>query len=203
MKDIAHYGAPSYYRELKNTSNKRFGRMVNIAYSILTVLYIVTMAAGYETFGDVTKGNILLNYHPKDILSMFARLSTGLSILFGFPLVAKGAREGIASVATSFGYPSIADPKNHVLLVSTMLAMVTLCSCAIPDVSLVVGLTGAIMGSFIVYACPAVIYSRAVRLVKGTDSADYNRAKLNLALVPFGIIIAGLGVYVTLSGGSS
>lgn len=199
---IAHYNAPAYYRELQDSNLQRFGKMVGIAFMILTLLYIITMAAGYETFGDVTYGNILLNYHPQDLLSTLGRLATGLSILFGFPLVAKGARESIASAAASCGYPQIASAKNHKLLVIVMLAIVTYISCTVPDVSLVVGLTGAIMGSFIVYACPAVIYTRAVGLTKGTDSPDYKRARLNLALVPFGIVIASLGVYVTLTGGS-
>lgn len=197
---IAHYNSPAYYRELENTNMKRFGLMVSISFFILTLLYIVSMAAGYETFGDVTKGNILLNYHPKDMLSTLGRLATGMSILFGFPLVAKGARESITSAAESLGYPRIASENNHLLLVSTMLAIVTYISCTVPDVSLVVGLTGAVMGSFIVYMCPAVIHTRAVALAKGKDSPDYRKARFNLALVPFGLIIAGLGVYVTLSG---
>jgi sodium-coupled neutral amino acid transporter 11 len=195
---ISHYNGPAYYRELRDANTCRFGKMVGISFTILTLLYIVTMGAGYETFGDATQGNILLNYHPKDKLAMMGRLATGFSILFGFPLVAKGAREGIASAASSLGYPAIANDKNHVLLVSTMLALVTFISCTVQDVSLVVGLTGAVMGSFIVYICPSIIYTRAVGLVKGTDSKDYERAKVNLALVPFGMVIAGLGVYMTL-----
>jgi amino acid permease len=195
---IAHYNGPAYYRELLDTSTKRFAKMVGIAFLILTSLYIITMGAGYETFGDVTQGNILLNYHPKDKLAMMGRLATGFSILFGFPLVAKGAREGIASAAASLGYPQVGSDKNHFLLVSSMLALVTFISCTVQDVSLVVGLTGALMGSFIVYICPSIIYTNAVGLVKGKDSKDYNQAKINLALVPFGIVIAGLGVYMTL-----
>lgn len=35
------------------------------------------MMAGYATFGDICQGNILLNYHPNDILSTFGRLATG------------------------------------------------------------------------------------------------------------------------------
>ena len=196
---IAHYNGPAFYRELKDTSTRRFGTMVGIAFTILTLLYIATMGAGYETFGDVAMGNILLNYHPEDGLATLGRLATGCSILFGFPLVARGARESIASAAASCGYPNIASEANHVSLVVTILAVVTYISCTVQDVSLVVGLTGAVMGSFIVYMCPAVIYTRAVRLVKGKDSADYNRAKINLALVPFGLVIAGLGVYMTLT----
>jgi CheY-specific phosphatase CheX len=79
-----------------------------------------------------------------------------------------------------------------------MLALVTIISCTVQDVSLVVGLTGAVMGSFIVYICPSIIYTRAVGLVKGTDSKEYEKAKVNLFLVPFGVVIAGLGVYMTL-----
>jgi sodium-coupled neutral amino acid transporter 11 len=195
---VAHYNGPAYYRELRDTNTKRFGTMVGISFAVLTLLYIVAMGAGYETFGDVTQGNILLNYHPQDKLAMMGRLATGFSILFGFPLVAKGAREGIASAASSLGYPAVGSDKNHVLLVTTMLALVTIISCTVQDVSLVVGLTGAVMGSFIVYICPSIIYTRAVGLVKGTDSKEYEKAKVNLFLVPFGVVIAGLGVYMTL-----
>jgi amino acid permease len=195
---IAHYNGPNFYRSLKNTNSKRFRNMVNIAFTVLVALYITTMAAGYSTFGDVCQGNILLNYHPDDILSTLGRLATGLSILFGFPLVACGAREAIVGVASSLGYESWGAAENHFLLVSGMLSVVTTISCTVKDVSLVVGLTGAALGSFIVYVCPPIIYTKAVALAKGEDSPEYRKALINLGFVPFGLAIAFLGCYMTI-----
>eukprot|EP00934_Nitzschia_sp_Nitz4_P003318 Nitzschia sp. Nitz4//scaffold157_size52427//19074//20727//NITZ4_006839-RA/size52427-augustus-gene-0.59-mRNA-1//-1//CDS//3329537452//3308//frame0 len=195
---IAHYNAPNFYRSLRNTNSKRFRHMVNIAFAVLVALYIATMTAGYSTFGDVCLGNILLNYHPSDILSTLGRLATGFSILFGFPLVASGARESIIGVASSLGYGGVGDAKMHFPLVAGILALVTAISCTVTDVSLVVGLTGAALGSFIVYICPAIIYTRAVAQVAGPDSETYQRAKLNLGLVPFGMFIASLGCFMTI-----
>jgi amino acid permease len=195
---IAHYNGPAFYRELKNTDSSRFTLMVQIAFAILTVLYTTTMCAGYATFGDVCQGNLLLNYHPGDILSTLGRVSTGFSILFGFPLVAKGAREGVAGFAAGLGMHSVSADKNHTLLVMSILIFATFISCTVKDVSLVVGLTGAALGSTIVYIIPAIIYTRAVRLIKGMESKEYARAKLNLAFIPFGLAIGGLGVYMTI-----
>eukprot|EP00586_Coscinodiscus_wailesii_P015401 CAMPEP_0172516954 /NCGR_PEP_ID=MMETSP1066-20121228/280384_1 /TAXON_ID=671091 /ORGANISM="Coscinodiscus wailesii, Strain CCMP2513" /LENGTH=457 /DNA_ID=CAMNT_0013298667 /DNA_START=74 /DNA_END=1444 /DNA_ORIENTATION=+ len=170
---IAHYNAPTFYRELKDTSAKRFNVMVSIAFVILTLLYITTMSAGYATFGDVCEGNILLNYHPGDVLSTLGRVATGFSILFGFPLVLCGVRESVSGVAATLY--NIQLEKYHTLLVTAILAFVTAISVAVTDVSLVVGLTGAVMGSFIVYICPALVYSK----IPGAGKA-------NLALIPFG-----------------
>ena len=195
---IAHYNGPNFYRSLKNTNAKRFRRMVNISFSILVSLYVATMVAGYSTFGDVCQGNILLNYHPDDLLSTLGRVATGVSILFGFPLVAAGAREAIIGAAASFGFPGIGSNENHFLLVSGILTFVTTIACTVKDVSLVVGLTGAALGSFIVYICPAIIYAKSVGLVKGINTPEHKKAKRNLALVPFGTFIAALGCYMTI-----
>ena len=59
----AHYNSPIFYRELNNTNSSRFSKMVFSSYTILIGLYVITMVAGYKTFGDTCKGNILLNYH--------------------------------------------------------------------------------------------------------------------------------------------
>jgi amino acid permease len=192
---IAHYNGPIFYRELKDTNSKKFGNMVSIAFLILTILYIAIMSAGYSTFGDTCQGNLLLNYHPSDILSTMGRLATGFSILFGYPLVICGAREGIMGAASTLGYDI---SEHHVALVSSILALVTFVACTVDNVSLVVGLTGAALGSFIVYICPSIIYSKAVGIVKGLDSKEYNVAKRNLAFVPFGILIGSLGCYMTI-----
>lgn len=191
---IAHYNGPAFYRELRNTNSKRFKGMVSISFAILTLLYMITMSAGYSTFGDVCQGNILLNYHPSDVLAFLGRVATGFSILFGFPLVLAGAREGVAGTAVGLGFPDVAKDKNHFWLVLSILTFVTAISCTVKDVSLVVGLTGAAMGSLIVYIIPAIIYMKALKLSK----KETNLAKLNLALVPFGIAIGGLGVFMTI-----
>ena len=65
---IAHYNAPTFYREMKNVTGEYFSKMVRTSYSVLALIYVAAMGAGYATFGDSSRGNILLNYHPKDTL---------------------------------------------------------------------------------------------------------------------------------------
>jgi amino acid permease len=168
------------------------------AYAILAVLYTLTMCAGYATFGDVCKGNILLNYHPSDLLSTIGRIATGLSLIFGFPLVSNCAREGLKNAASALGYPYMSDPKNHFKVATGFLFATTMLSIFLVDIKLVTGLTGAVFGSFLVYISPTVIYSRIVRQLKGVDSTEYRLAKFYLVLVPFGFFVASLGVYSTL-----
>ena len=195
---VAHYNSPGMYRELKDTNAKRFATMVNIGFSILVFLYIITMAAGYSTFGDTTMGNILLNYHKKDTLAILGQVATGFSILFGFPLVAAGARESLIGAAAGLGYPQLGDPKNHVKFVTAMMTFVTAISLNAKDISLVMGLTGAALGSFICYVCPAMVYVKAVEVTEGKDSVAYRKAAWNKALIPFGLAIGAFGVLVTI-----
>ena len=174
--------------------------MVLFAFSILVVLYTVTMESGYRTFGDACYGNILLNYHPHDVLGTLGRVATGLSVLFGFPLIMTGARESLWGVASSFYKDRLGSREApHTALVLGILAGVTAVACAVTDVSLVVGLAGATLGSFIVYICPALLYYKAVSLTYGNCARETLWAKLHaIFLVPFGLWIAVAGVKTTL-----
>lgn len=200
---VAHYNAPIFYRELTGTNIPKFTSMVIISFIILIALYTITMIAGYKTFGDTCKGNILLNYHPDDTLSTVARIATGCSILFGYPLVMAGVRESLLNITSHFGYHNLCGSKgtndrNHVTIVVVMLAIITFTSIVVQDISVVVGVTGAAMGSCIVYICPALIYTKAIEITYGDESLEYQKALWSLTLIPFGIIIAALGVYMSL-----
>lgn len=169
--------------------------MVAISFSILTVLYAAVMAAGYGTFGDICEGNILLNYHPSDFLSTLGRVATGISILFGFPLAFCGITSGMMGVAERFDVGIVL--KNRAALIAGLLAFVTYIAIAVPDISLIVGVVGAAMGSLIVYILPPLIYTKAVYVSHGKDSAEYKKSLKNIALVPFGVLFAILGVGMT------
>eukprot|EP00527_Entomoneis_sp_CCMP2396_P004539 CAMPEP_0198149154 /NCGR_PEP_ID=MMETSP1443-20131203/45157_1 /TAXON_ID=186043 /ORGANISM="Entomoneis sp., Strain CCMP2396" /LENGTH=490 /DNA_ID=CAMNT_0043814083 /DNA_START=95 /DNA_END=1567 /DNA_ORIENTATION=+ len=195
---VSHYNAPIFYRQLENTSSRRFGKLTYSSFILVTLLYMVTMGAGYSTFGEACLGNILLNYHPNDMLATFGRVATWFSILFGFPLVTTGARESLIGAASSFGYPQVGYDKNNFVLVISILTLATVVSCTVKDVSFVVNLTGALFGTFIVYLCPTMIYVRAVELAKGKGSKEYKLARWNNVLLPFGVFIAALGVFITI-----
>jgi len=195
---ISHYNAPSYWQSLKNRNTKRFTKVAYSAYTILTLIYVTIMCAGYATFGDACKGNILLNYSSNDILSTLGRVSTGLSIVFGFPLISNGAREGLKNASSALGVASISDPRNRTVLVTVLLIITTLLSIVLSDIKLIAGLTGALMGSSLVYICPAIIYTRVVAQLHGKGSDAYRVAKRNIAFIPFGIFTAIMGIIMTL-----
>ena len=80
-----------------------------------------------------------------------------------------------------------------------MLAVITSIAITVDDVSLVVGLSGATMGSLLVYILPSIMYTKAVKIAKGYDSLEYKKERLKLAFVPFGLFIASMGVFMTLT----
>ena len=191
---IAHYNAPTYYREMRNKAD--FKKMVAISFAILTAVYATVMAAGYSTFGDICEGNILLNYHPGDVLSTLGRVATGVSILFGFPLAFCGIREGTMGIADRFNWQTVL--KNRTALIAVLLSFVTYIAIAVPDISLIVGVTGAAMGSTIVYILPALMYTKSVALTFGKGSVEHKKSMINYALIPFGVMFAVLGVGMTI-----
>jgi amino acid permease len=197
---MAHYNAPTFYRKLQRTSPQRYSRMLNTSFTVLVMLYALTMIAGYSTFGDVCKTNILLNYHPADRLATLGRLANGFSILFGFPLVANGCREALLGAASSLNWISYNDyDKFSAPLVIAILFFTTLAACIIPDLSVMIGLTGAVMGSFIVYLAPSLLYRRAVHMTEGKVSMKYRAAYMRAVLyIPLGILVCVMGVYTTL-----
>ena len=200
---ISHYNAPSYWKSLgKSATSKTFSIVSRRAYLILATIYTTTMVAGYATFGDVSMGNILLNYSSSDKLATLGRLATGLSIIFGFPLISNGCREGFKNASDALGWfggnGAVSNPKHHTKLVLSLLVVTTSLAIVAKDVGLVAGVTGALMGSSLVYICPTLLYSKIVEKRFGTDSNEYQQAKKNLLWIPFGIFTASMGVTMTL-----
>lgn len=192
---IAHYNAPSYYSEMKH--QEQFPQMTLSSYAVLATLYVATMSAGYKTFGDTSRGNILLNYHPQDILAFLGRLATGFSVIFGFPLVANGARTGLKNASSALGFPAISDPDNHVPLVITTLTLNAILAILVDDIKIIAGFSGAAMGAFLVYICPPLVYTNILKNMFGGESIEYKRGKRSLLFVPFGIFIGIMGVTMT------
>lgn len=194
---VAHYNAPTYYRELKKENYECFPSMVYQSYWILGAIYVATMCAGYSTFGDTAQGNILLNYHPKDKLGFVARLATGFSVIFGFPLVSNGAREGFKNTSMALGNSSVSDPENNVKVVLGMLACASLLAILVEDINIIAGFSGALFGSALVYIYPPFLYTRILKKYYGKESSEYRRGKRSLLFVPLGIFIALMGAIMT------
>lgn len=59
---VAHYNAPRFHAELKDSSMNRFTAVTGISFSISAALFLVVALSGFLTFGSTTHGNVLTNY---------------------------------------------------------------------------------------------------------------------------------------------
>jgi hypothetical protein len=124
-------------------------------------------------------------------------------VIFGFPLVSNGALEGLKNASMALGYPKLSIPENHPKVAACMLAIGSVIAIKVSDIKLIAGLSGAAMGSFLVYICPPLVYSAIVKKDFGEHSIEYKNAKSVLWNVPFGLMIAIMGVFMTLSSSGS
>ncbi|KAH8065600.1 hypothetical protein JL721_8153 [Aureococcus anophagefferens] len=137
---IAHYNAANFYVELENPTLARYGTVAGLGFSI----------AGF----------ILNSFADADALANVAKSLVGVAVAFTYPLLFKGARDGLFELLGSSDddKETMRTPVTAALVAVTVLAGVT-----IRDLGFVVARVssasfgGAILGSAIIYILPTII----------------------------------------------
>jgi len=158
---MAHFNAPKFYTELEDNTVERYNQLVVTSFAISIVVFCAATALGFATFGKASAGFILTNYAAKDSLIGFSRIAVAFSLIFTYPLVFVGCRDGFMELIkfpTEKRTASYQDKLTFVLLgIVTFLAMV------LKDVSIVLSLAGSTLGNALIYVLPAVMFRRIVK----------------------------------------
>jgi len=158
---MAHFNAPKFYSELEDNTIERYNKLVITSFGIAIVVFAAAAALGFGTFGKASAGFILTNYASKDSLIGLSRIAVAFSLIFTYPLVFTGCRDGamdLLRVPLEKRTASYQDKLTFVLLgIVTALAMV------LKDVSVVLSLAGSTLGNALIYVLPAIMFRQIVK----------------------------------------
>jgi hypothetical protein len=129
---------------------------------------------------------ILNNYSGKDTLMGLSRLAVAVSIVFSFPLVFAGARDGWLDLLKV----PVDDRTGAVLTTTTVavLSGITLLASRLRELAFIMSFSGATMGNALIYVYPALMFRGAVKGMGEKADKGLRRE------VPFAMFTALLGV---------
>jgi amino acid permease len=217
---IAHFNAPKFYRELKDADSqpKRFHiGVVASSFAVSVLFYAIVSALGYLTFGSATEGMILSNYSTKDVLVSLSRFAVGLSLIFSYPLLFVGLREGIVDLINQVSpllrnnktkdrtTPQQQQQKQLVLtdkqsnrLTVGLVSLITMLALKITDLTFVASMSGALLGTSLIFIFPPLMFRSALTMESErtntplTSLQTFER-RLCSVIVGLGVFIAGVG----------
>lgn len=185
---MAHFNAPSFL-DGAGRNLKKFKKIVFNGFGLSVLFNLAVMTAGFCTFGGASSGFILNNYAPADVLASVARFVFGFSILFTYPLAYAGAKDGLRQLDKKL-FGTLSERR----VVSVPLALITGIALVLKDVGLVVSLTGALMGSAVIYILPFLMLSKADKVQK----SRLEKTVAPITMITLGAIFAVLGVVTSL-----
>lgn len=210
---IAHFNAPKFYRELKDSDTRpeRFHvGVVASSFAVSMLFYFLISSLGYLTFGSATKGMLLSNYSTNDVLISLSRFAVGLSLIFSYPLLFVGLRDGIVDLinqvspllfpktdATQPKKLELTDSQSNRLTVG-LVSLITIMALKISNLTFVASLSGALLGSSLIFIFPPLMFRSAV--IMESDRTNTPLTKLQKlerricsVIIGLGVLIAGLG----------
>jgi amino acid permease len=183
--------APKYYYELKDRSFERFNIVVNASFFCAGVTYVTISSLGFLTFGEHSAGFILDNYSNHDRWASASRMGVALAVLFSYPLVFLGAREGWVALMVAHAAPTDAVP-NRKLITVVLLATITALAILVPNLTFVLSFSGATLSSCIIYIFPSLMFQALVRNCSSLQMCTSNwKIKESVAMMWMGV---GLGI---------
>jgi len=174
---MAHFNAPSFFQDA-GKKMKPYNAVIRNGFGLSILLNIAFMAAGFNTFGKGAKGLVLNNYATTDALAVVARALFGVSVVFTFPLAYNAVKTGLRGVARNMFAKTDAETLEKAV-VGVPLALITAIALVVDDAGVVAALTGALMGSAVIYALPALM------LLKGDK---VKKAAWEKKLAPYGML---------------
>jgi amino acid permease len=191
---IAHFNAPKFYRELKNNTMPRFNTVVSSSFGISVAVYAAVSAMGFLTFGSATGGLILNNYSTKDVLLSFSRFALALSLIFSYPLLFVGARDGLLDLIR---VPEEKRTNSMLNQLSVgLLGIITLLALKVTDLTFVASISGALLGTALIFIYPTLMFRAAVKS-NPTKGQKWER-RLCSVIATLGVAIGGVGAKMAL-----
>jgi amino acid permease len=194
---IAHFNAIKFYKELKNNTLERFNVVVTSSFGISIALYIAVTSMGFLTFGSATAGLVLNNYATKDVLISFSRFAVALSLVFSYPLLFVGTREGVFDLMK---IPQEKQTNSLVNKVSVVLvAILTATALKVKDLTFVASMSGAVLGTALIFIFPTLMFRAAV-MKMGDKATKMQRfeSKVCGGIAALGLAIGGVGAKMAL-----
>ena len=199
---MSHFNAPKFYNELKDNTIERFNSVVYPSFAISILFFCTVAALGFLTFGANASGLILNNYSTGDTLMGLSRVAVALSLVFSYPLVFVGSREGVLDLL-SVPKESRTDANLNALTV-LLLSIVTALALKVEDLSFVLSFGGATLGNALIYVWPAIMFRGAVKRL-GEEASDRMKVEVwvGMASAAIGTIMGFIGAKIALDGLSS
>lgn len=147
----------------------------------------ITMV-GFLTFGKACDGLVLNNYAGSDIWMGFSRIAVAISLVFSYPLVFTGCRDGVLDLA-QIPMDSRTPGLLNIITIS-LLGVITTLACTLTDVSFVLAFGGATLGNALTYVYPALMYRNVVKQQKRNEGLGVNIA---LASAVLGTVMGSIG----------
>ncbi|KAK7237855.1 Transmembrane amino acid transporter protein [Aureococcus anophagefferens] len=163
---MAHFNAPSFFQDA-GKKMKPYNAVIRNGFGLSILLNIAFMAAGFNTFGKGAKGLVLNNY---------ATTTDALR-----------RRRQRALRRNMFAKT---DATLEKAVVGVPLALITAIALVVDDAGVVAALTGALMGSAVIYALPALMLLKGDKVAK----AGWEKKIAPFAMLAMGAVGAVLGV---------
>lgn len=191
---MAHFNAPKFYHELQNNTVPRFMKVVTASFGVSIALFATLASVGFLTFGQNAAGLILNNYSNQDALMGLSRIAVAVSLVFAYPLVFTGMRDGFLDC---FQVP--AEKRTNKLLNTWtvgLLSLVSATALVAPDLGFVLAFSGATLGNALIYVFPYFMFRGAVqKMQKAGKATKGQRTEVWAALVSamIGVVMGAVG----------
>lgn len=214
---LGHFSAPSFYQSLNkanpnkansDTDNQSSSEGIKnykivswLGFGVATLLNCLVMTFGFLTFGGSSSGMILNNYSFKDSGAAICRLLMAICVLGGFPFLVGGVVDEFLQLRGK-KQEGEALRKTRKMTTSVTLSVLTGLSLIMKNAGFVIGFSGAVMGSCIVYIFPALLFlsNSGKKLESGSRSWSQKLERLGCRLVVgFGACVALLGGCVSVA----
>jgi hypothetical protein len=160
---VTHYCSLQYYRSFPNSSSSStflaFRKSVFVSYALVAVVFGVAMITGFSLFGFHSSLVILENFSVYDPAAVIARLLTGVTLLFAYPLMFENVKSSFFRLKERFSRTEI----SKVFSKSTGVVMILFSALSYASLFLsghgshILHLIESITGMLVAYLFPAVL----------------------------------------------
>lgn len=144
------------WEAMTDGSNSKITAATTVALSFVAVVYMAIGSFGYLSWKKETDNNIMENYPASDILMVVAKIGYLLVVAAAYPINCFVLRTSIDGILFPKSQP--APLWRSALEALVLVAISTLLAIVLPNISLILGIAGALPGSFLAFIFPALFY---------------------------------------------